>query len=83
MLTGRAGWATLHLAFHPKDGETRADALKRIAAEYGPGFAENIADSIETQDLLERNRADAIRIARNARRRRRAAKAEPSPGGRT
>jgi len=69
MLTGRAGWSTLHIAFHGTDPAERADALKRLAAEYGMGFAQGIADDVAAHEQIEHNRREALRVARNARQR--------------
>ena len=73
MLTGRAGWSTIHIAFHGTDARDRADALKRIAAEFGPGFAQCIADDVAAHEQIEHNRREALRVARNARSRERRA----------
>jgi hypothetical protein len=70
MVTGRAGATTLYIAFNPDAAvHDREAALARIAAEYGPGFAAHIAESVEVSEMISRNRADALRISRNARQR--------------
>jgi hypothetical protein len=73
MMTGRAGWATLRIVFHPKDDDARADALERLAAEYGAGFAGGVADLIEHDKMVRDREVEVMRIARNARRKNRAA----------
>jgi len=73
MLTGKAGWSTLHIAFRSTNPADRSDALERLAAEYGLGFAQGIAADVAAQEQLELNRREALRVARNYRRRKRRA----------
>jgi len=63
----------LHIAFRAHAPDDRADALKRLADEYGAGFAEGVAADVEAHELIERNRVEGLRVARNARRRERRA----------